>query len=304
VSRPRLPLTEFERKKIENARSIAVATLLVGLVAAALVAWLGELRLALTASAVPLVYLVAVLVTPLRIFWLTILLYALVPALAGYLLDYAVLGLVAGAGLAAWMVLGAMRGLSAVAATIRPLEAVTVDPGATEHVAAFEALGFEPVGAYAFDPEPGRAVAVTVLLGPNADEYALVTDLVLDVVSIFDSRLFITANSAVAALPPEYLSNALRGANPDEIVHAHRRGLRLLAAQDLTPDRIDRERLLETQLLLDRRCSDWSLRDRRARVLQSLFASGLGSGPLDEGPSSRQRIEEWLGAASPVLAAP
>lgn len=130
-----------------------------------------------------------------------------------------------------------------------------MDPEATEHVAGFEALGFAPVGAYAFDPEPGRAAAVTVLLGPKADEYALVTDLVLDVVSIFGSRLFITANSAAAALPSEYLSNALRGADPDEIVRAHRRGLELLAAQGLAPDPIDRERLLEIQLSLERRCS-------------------------------------------------
>jgi hypothetical protein len=303
VSRPRLPLTEFERKKLDKAQSVAVVALLVGLVAATLVAWLGEVRFALIALAVPVAYLAAVLVTPLRIFWLSILLYALAPALAGYLLGYPVLGVVAGVAVAGWIVLGAMRGLRAVPATIRPLEAVTVDLEATEHVAAFETLGFEPVGAYAFDPEPGRSVVVTVLLGPDGDQYVLVTDLVLDVVSIFGSRLFITANSAVASLPPEYLSNTLRGAEPDEIVRVHRRGLELLAAQGLAPDSIDREGLLETQVELERRCGDWALRDRRGRMLQSLFASGLGSGPLDETPSSRERIDAWLGAASPVLAA-
>lgn len=304
MSRPRLPLTEYERKKLDNAQSVAVAALLVCLVAATIVAWLGEVRFALVALAVPVVYLAAVLVTRLRIFWLTVLLYALVPVLAGYLLGYPVLGVVAGVAVAGWIVLGAMRGLGAVPATIRALAEPAVDREATAHVAAFEALGFEQVGAYAFDPEPGRSVVVTVLVGPNGDEYALVTDLVLDIVSIFGSRLFITANSAVVSLPPEYLSNALRGAEPDELVRAHRRGLELLAAQGLAPDSIDGERLLETQLELERRCSDWSLRERRGRVLQSLFASGLGSGPLDETPSSRQRIEAWLGAASPVLAAP
>ena len=301
MSRPRLPLTEFERKKIDNAQSVAVAALLVGLVAATLVAWVGEARLALVALAVPLVYLAAVLVTPFRIFWLTILLYSLIPALAGYLLGFAVLGVVAGLAVAGWIVLGAMRGLRVVPATVRPLEAVTVDPEAAEHVATFEGLGFEPVGAYAFDAEPGRSVVVTVLLGPKGDQYALVTDLVLDVVSIFGSRLFITANSAVAPLPPEYLSNALRGADPDEIVRAHRRGLELLAAQGLVPDPVDRQRLLETQLALERRCGEWTLRNG---LVQSLFGSGLGSGPLDESPSSNRRIAAWLGAASPVLAAP
>ena len=302
MSRPRLALTEFERKKIENARSVAVAALLVGLVAATLVAWLGEVRFALVALAVPLVYLAAVLVTPLRIFWLTILLYALVPALAGYLLGYPVLGLVGGVAVAGWIVFGAMHGLRAVPATIRPLDAVTVDPEAADHVAAFEGLGFEPVGAYAFDADPGRSVVVTVLLGAKGDEYALVTDLVLDVVSIFGSRLFITANSAVAPLPPEYLSNALRGAGPDEIVRAHRRGLELLADQGLAPDPIDRDGLLETQLALERRCGEWSLRKRL--LVQSLFASGLGSGPLDGSPSSRQRIEAWLGGPAPFSLRP
>jgi hypothetical protein len=113
---------------MDDARSIAVAALLAGLVAATLVAWLGDLRLALTASAVPVVYLAAVLVTPLRIFWLTVVLHALVPALAGYLLGYPVVGVAAGLAVAGWIVLRAMRGLRAVPATIRPLEAVTVDP--------------------------------------------------------------------------------------------------------------------------------------------------------------------------------
>jgi hypothetical protein len=174
-----------------------------------------------------------------------------------------------------------------------------VDPEAEGCVAAFEALGFEQVGAYAFDPEPEHTVVATLLLGPTRDEYAVVTDLVLNVVSLFGPRLLITRNSASMSLPPEYLANDLRGAAVDELVESHRRGLELLRARGLTPGEIDGEGLVELQLSLERRCIDWGVRSR-GKVLHALVRTGVGHGTLHE-RASGQRIDAWLAQASPAL---
>ena len=303
MSRPRLPLTELERQKLDHARTVAVFALLIGLTAAAFAGWFSWYRLAAITAAIPALYLLAVLAVPLRVYWLNLLLLAVMPAAAGYLLGYPLLGVLVGLALSAWSALDAVRGVRGISDPLRLLDATVVDPGAVKHIESFEALGFEPVGAYTFDTSSGQTVAVTVLIAPSEDEFALVTDLVLDVSSIFGSRMLLTANSGSAPLPPEYLRNTLRGAEPGELVAAHRRALELLARRGLTPDRFDRDRLVEMQFALEQRCVDWSVRERRGRVLQGLFASGLGPGPLDDGPSTSQQIEAWLGAASPVLAA-
>ena len=135
----------------------------------------------------------------------------------------------------------------------------------------------------------------------TSPEYAVVTDLVLDVISTFGRRWFSTRNSASAPLPPEYLSNDLRGAEPNELVDAHRRGLEILGARGLTPDPISREQLLETQLSSERRCTEWALRGPRARAAKALLDSGVGQGELDEGPSSLRRIDAWLAVAGAAV---
>jgi hypothetical protein len=299
VARPRLPLTSFERQKIHSARTIAVVLVVVGLAAAAIAASFGEVRFAAVVAAIPLLYAVNVLVAPLRLFWLALLLNGLIPALVGYLLGYPVLGVLVGVGVAGWLALSAVRGVQAVPDTLRPLPEPAVDPEAEGHVAAFEALGFEQVGAYAFDPGPDLTVIATLLLGPRRDEYAVVTDLVLNVVSVFGPRLLITRNSASMSLPPEYLANDLRGAAVDELVESHRRGLELLRARGLTPEEIDGEGLVGLQLSLERRCSDWGVQ-RRGKVLHALVRTGVGHGTLDE-HASGQRIDAWLAQASPAL---
>jgi hypothetical protein len=301
VPRPRLPLTAFEREKAYAARKVGVIVLVAGLAVAAVAAALGDVRAAVVSSAVAVLFLVAAATGPLRLLWLTVLLYALIPVLVGSAFGHPVIGALVGAVVAGGALLNAVRGLRAVADTLRPLEIATVDPEAAGHVAAFEALGFEQVGAYAFDPVPGKTVVATVMLGPRRDEYAVVTDLVLDVISTFGPRWLLTRNSASAPLPPEYLSSDLRGAEPNELVDAHRRALEILGARGLKPDAISREHLLETQLSSERRCTEWALLGPRARAAKALLDSGVGEGELDEGPSSARRIDAWLGVAGAAV---
>jgi hypothetical protein len=69
----------------------------------------------------------------------------------------------------------------------------------------------------------------------------------------------------------------------------------------VTPDAIRREHLLETQLAVERRTLEWARRNLGRTKAASFFASGAGSGPLDDDASSRRRIEAWLTATNPAL---
>jgi hypothetical protein len=109
VSRPRLPLTSFERQRVRSARTIAVVLVVVGLAAAAIAASFGDVRFAVVVAAIPLLYAVNVLVAPLRLFWVALVLNGLIPALVGYLLGYPVLGVLVGVGVAGWLALSAIR---------------------------------------------------------------------------------------------------------------------------------------------------------------------------------------------------
>jgi hypothetical protein len=272
----------------------AVAVAVVGLA-------LGDVRLAVASSAVGVLFVVAAFTVPLRILWLPVALYALVPFVALTIFGRPIVGAVMSVAIAGITVVAGLHGLRGVAGTLQPPEEVSVDPEAAEYAAAFEALGFDAVGAYAFEPARGRTVVATVMLGQNHDECAVVTDLVLNVASTFGIRRLLTRNSGSASLPPEYLTNDLRAAQPLELVAAHRRGLELLAARGLIPDAIDRETLLETQLAVERRCAEWALLGSRTQTARALFDSGLGEGELDASPSSERRIDAWLAVPSPAV---
>lgn len=301
MSRPRVPLTEFEREHVRMLRNAGAVFLVAGLATAGVLVVLGYSRAAAAIAAVAALFFVGALVAPLRVAWLRMLLYALMPVVVFAIFGYAVFGALLGAVFAVSLVLFAVRDLRSVPSTLRALEGPAVDPEAAVHVAAFEELGFEQAGAYAFDPVRGKTVVATLLVGPERDEYVVVTDLVLVLTSLFGARVFLTRNSASASLPPEYLSNDLRGAEPRELADAHRRGLELLAARGLVPEPIDAEQVVKIQLEVERRCSEWALLGSGGRAAKALLNSGLGEGELDESPSSVGRIDAWLASPSPAF---
>jgi hypothetical protein len=303
--RPHPPLSEQERKRIDDIRFLAVWLVLAGSVFAVILATRGDVREAAACLLAPLLYLAAALAAPLRQVWLQAGLRAAIPVVVGVLLGYPLIGAALGIGLAVVLMLAVVRSVRGSGwDTVRALEPTDVDPQTAAHVAAFEALGFEQVGAYGFDPEPERTVVVSVLIGPGGDRYAAVTDVVFDVFSVFGRRVLVTRNSAKTSLPAEFLTNDFRGAEPAELVElvdAHERALEVLRARGLRADPIERERLVEMQLALERRCIEWGVRSSRRRVLHDALGSGLGGGPLDASASALARVEAWLVSPAPAL---
>jgi hypothetical protein len=300
VARPRLPLTSFEREQLRPAYASAAVVSLLGLATAALALVTGNERIALLVLVVTGAYDLGILSVRLRIPWLTTLLLAVAAFVCGVLVGHPFVGVVAAVALAGWLVLGSSR-LQLDPSSVQPLESTAVDPEAAEHAAAFEALAFEQAGALSFVPAPGKTVIETLLIGPEGDRYAVVTDLVLNVVSSFGGRILVTRNSALATVPPDVLGNDLRGATPAELAAAHERALEILAARGLTPDRIRPEHLVEAHVAFERRCIEWATAGAGRRVVQSFFSSGLGAGALDETSASGRRIDAWLAAPAAAV---
>ena len=300
--RPRPPLGELERKRVDDIRFLAVFLVLAGSVFAVILAARGDLRPAAACLLAPLLYLAAALTAPLRQLWLQAGLRALIPVVVGVLLGYPLVGAAIGIALAVLLTLGAVRSVRGQDwETLRALEPNEVDPQTAGHVAAFEALGFQQVGAYGFEPDPGRTVVVIVMIGPQGDRWAAVTDVVLEVSSTFGKRVLVTRNSAKSSLPGEFLTNDFRGAEPAELADAHGRALDVLRTRGLEPNPIESARLVELQLALESRCVEWSVRRSRRRVLHDVLESGLGSGQLDASAPALARIEAWLASPAPAV---
>jgi hypothetical protein len=118
--------------------------------------------------------------------------------------------------------------------------------------------------------------------------------------SFFGERVLTTRNSGLATLPPEILTNDLRGADAVELCGAHDSALAVLRAHGLTPDRLQPEGLLELHAALERRAIEWVNSRAQRQAVETFTRSGLGMGTLDEGSSSQRRIDAWLGVAAPT----
>jgi len=291
VGRPRLPLRDSERALYPFAAIVAV----LGVAVAILAASAGRVTLAALVLGVAVIYVVAIWSIRLRTPWLTALLVAAAACALGFLAGHVVIGVAIAALLVAWMARGAVVRLDADAITTHSGE--TLDPLSAAHVSAFRSLGFEPVGALSFRQSNGKEIIATVMIGARRDRYAVATDLVMTVQSVFGHRFLTTRNSAVATLPPEVLANDLRGADPSELCEAHESALATLRARGIEPDAVRPEDLLEAHMALERRAFEWTNSRARRQGLETFTRSGRGQGALDASSSSQRRIDSWLRAA-------
>jgi hypothetical protein len=174
-----------------------------------------------------------------------------------------------------------------------PDDAVGV--GAEEFVRTFRELGYHQVGALSFRVF-GFDVIETLMIGPNADRYAEVTDAAINVVSRFGHRTLLTRNSGMTALPPGVLASDLRGADPRELDSAHDRGIEEVSPW-VSPDRIERDDFVERAIEEERRSLAWARTQGRRLVAST---SGLGSGPLWERSDRATAIAAWLSNDPPA----
>lgn len=180
-------------------------------------------------------------------------------------------------------------------AGLHPVASDTVMPGAERYVTQLTELGWRQAGAYAFDSKR-TSVTASVLVHPDLDRYADITDMVFGIESRFDgSRILITLNSGRGRLPPNYLANDVVGASPADLADAHQQALDVLATFRVTPLQINEKTVVSEALASEVETIQWSNQNRPG----DLFNFGRGVGILDGSRDARDRIEAWL-AFEPV----
>jgi hypothetical protein len=170
--------------------------------------------------------------------------------------------------------------------------------GAEQAVAEFTSAGFENIGGHRVQLG-SRPIVVTALLHPDADRMAFATDRVWQVTSRYGHRWLVTSNSGVAPLPATVLRQRLDGGRPADLVLAHARGVGMLRARGVEPDRFaSAVEALQAARELEQRAIDFMKR-RVARTAMMVELSSAADGPLVEGNSrSLARIDSWLNAAA------
>jgi hypothetical protein len=175
--------------------------------------------------------------------------------------------------------------------SLTPIFTDDVMPGAAAYVAELTDLGWRQVGGYTFD-SARTPVTATVLLHPDGDRYAAITDMVFGIESRYpDSKILLTINSSRASLPPAYLTNVRRG-SPAKLADSHQRAIDVLESYGLTPLPLDPEAVVEEALASEVETIEWNAR----RHGFGLFNFGGGAGELDDSSVSAQRIEMWIAA--------
>ena len=176
------------------------------------------------------------------------------------------------------------------ASSVKPAEGV--DAGAQQDVDAFVTMGYSLAGTISFEVARTKTVRANLMIGPGGDRYAVVTDLVLVIISVFGSKTLVSRNSAMASLLPSALANDLQGASAGELARSHQAALDLLAEHGLTPDRIDTSSLVETHMEREKQSIAAAAGTAKQR-LQASLRSGAGEGPLTESATAHERLLAW-----------
>jgi len=175
-------------------------------------------------------------------------------------------------------------------ATLRPVEPDSVMPSAQAFVTELIEAGWRQAGAYAFGSRKTE-VTVSVLVHPDLDRHAEITDMVFSIESRFpNSRILITNSSGRAVLPLSYLTNDVLGATPAELAEAHQHALDILGGFDLEPEHVLEHTIVSEAMASEMETIEWSYENPSG----GLFNFGGGHGALDDSPASKARIEEWL----------
>jgi hypothetical protein len=175
-----------------------------------------------------------------------------------------------------------------------PVSPESVMEGAHSYVAELIESGWRQAGAYCFD-SPRVPVTVSVLVHPDLDRHAEITDMVFSIESRFQESLILISNSSGrAGLPPSYLTNDVAGASPAELADAHQSALDILAGHDLAPLRVLEHTIVSEAMASEMETIEWSQQNPSG----GLFNFGGGAGALDDSTKSRSRIEEWLVAST------
>jgi len=271
------------------ARAISAVAFVVGMFLAAQAAAAGNTVGALLFIAISVAYVLATWVSPLSpVPWI---------AIGGMVTVFVVLDpgvisitLAAAAGVLFWM-RGRKRSSSINTSSLHPVAPDAVMRGAEHRVAELVAMGWRQAGAYGFD-SLAASVTASVLVHPDLDRHAQITDMVASIESRFENgRILITLNSGRATLPPNYLANDIPGASPAELAEDHQRALDLLATFGVAPLQVPEHTIVSEAMASEVETIQWS----SDHASGGLFNFGTGTGPLDRSQQSTARIEAWIG---------
>jgi hypothetical protein len=181
---------------------------------------------------------------------------------------------------------------------LEPLDHPAVMPGAEDLVQQFSAAGFRAVGAYRFRVA-GRPIILTVLIGPERDRIAAVTDKTWQVVSRFGTRSLVTGNSAVAPLPADVLRQQVAGGGPAEIIGAHDAALTLLNRRSRQPDVFATEtEVLEAVRQMEMRALAFVGQASLRTALRVETRGASGTRVLGDDPHSLHRLDAWFSSTN------
>jgi hypothetical protein len=286
------PAPKGARRLIWVARALAAAAFVVGLSMAMLAAREGETVLAMLFVAISVAYVLGTWANPLSpMLWIAI--GTIVVVLL--ILDPGALTITLAIGTAVLFWLrGRKQSTPIDASTLRPVAPEAVMPGAEEYVGRLTDRGWRQAGAYEFDALTSAVIA-SVLVHPDLDRHAEITDMVFAIESRFEgSLILLTISSGRTRLPPNYLANDVLGASPDELADSHQRALDLLAGFGVTPLEVAEHTIVSEAMASEVETIEWSIRNPSG----GLFNFGAGVGELDDSPDSRERIEAWLANAT------
>jgi hypothetical protein len=182
--------------------------------------------------------------------------------------------------------------------TLERLADPAVMAGAEELVREFFAEGFRMIGSYRFHTG-GKLVILTVMIGPERDRLAVVTDRVWQAVSRFGTRSLLTTNSALSPLPVNVLRQQVVDGGPPEIVRAHDAALMLLGRHSQRPDVFaSDDDALEAVHQMEQRAIAFIRNSSVTNALRMETAVPSRVQVLRDDSHSLNRINAWLGAES------
>ena len=120
--------------------------------------------------------------------------------------------------------------------TLIPSADPEVDPGARGFVDHLLRLGFQVVGS-ADARGPGYSTVFTYLVSSDRRSFAVATDRVETLASLFDERIFVTIDRASLPVPPVELRQLVPSDLP-ELYDAHKQALAVILEQGHQPDHL------------------------------------------------------------------
>jgi hypothetical protein len=213
---------------------------------------------------------------------------------------------IAGGGMAAvfvlQLILNAHRARRLGGVALEPVGADAVMAGAEPLVQELANRGFRTIGGHRCR-RGGPTIITTVMIGPDRDRLALVTDRVWEVGSRFDSRWLVTINTATSALPLDILRQWVRGGAPSDVARVHQSALEVLERTSVRPDRFSTDaEALESALAMEHRAIEFVRTASLATSLR-LEIQGPQAGVLRGDRATPRRIDALTASATVTMSA-